>query len=117
MPYIQHFIIEGQYLGSALRERVRVHGTLEAPQPYAFFCGSCADLWARCPVDKLSSQQSQEWMVWRRPCRKCQGNAGEIPGSVMLPWDEDFNTSLTTVSDALRWEFHRHLEFAGRHYL
>jgi hypothetical protein len=116
MPYTQHFIVEGAYLGSAVRGRLSVTGGTSDPQPYAFFCGSCAELWARCPVDKLSPSIQQEWMVWRRPCRRCAGHSGEIPGSLLLPWEEDFNNCLAEVPDALRWEFQQHLTFAERHY-
>lgn len=108
----QHFIIEGRYLGQATRGLLLVSGGAIIPPSYAFFCGRCAELWARCPVDEVPGQPRCEWQVWRRPCRKCPPHSGEVPGSLILPWDSDFNHALP--DDVVRWEFERHLEWAER---
>ena len=114
MLYTRHFIVESIPLGSGRCDKLSVSGGLNPPQPYAFFCGRCANLWARCPVDHLPGMPREEWLVWRRPCRKCAAHSGEIPGSLMLPWEESFNRCLAQSRDALLWEFQRHMEFAER---
>jgi len=115
MTFTQSFIVEGRYLGQASRGLLSVAGGAIVPPSYAFFCGDCADLWARCPVETPRSLSQCDWMVWKRPCRRClTSRGGGIPGSLMLPWEPDFNQALLTAADAVEWEFNRHLEWAER---
>ena len=114
-PFQQHFMVEGKYLGSAMRSVVPVHGTLQPPRPYAFFCGSCADIWARCPIDKAANLVIDAWMVWTLPCRKCTGSKYQIPGSITMYLEPEFCDAFPDA--VLRWEFDRHLDYAERNLL
>lgn len=108
--HTQHFNIEGRYLGSCTRRSVVVCGQYQQPASFAFFCGRCANLWARCPVDQSYNSPDSDWVVWRRPCWKCRGHSGEVPGSLMLPWDPDFSEAFPDA--VVRWEFDQHMRFA-----
>ena len=113
MPYTQHFIVEGAYLGSALREKVNTHGTLTIPASCAFFCARCGDLWARCPVDGASPFEATcDWVVWHRPCRKCRPHSGEVPGTLTLPWNSEFNAAFPL--ETLQRELNLHLQWWER---
>lgn len=102
---LQHFIVEGRYLGQAPRSRVMVHGEPQYPRPYAFFCPCCGDVWARCPIDGAP----EDWMVWSLACRKHRVGQLGVPGSLMLTWDAAFNKGFP--QEVIEWEFERHLEF------
>ena len=104
MSFPQAFIVEWQYLGRAMRGFVNAG----FPHPFAFFCPHCGDLWARCPVE-TPAHTKVLWLSWSRPCRKCPPHSGEIPGSLILPWEPEFNSALP--EEVLRWELNRHLDW------
>jgi hypothetical protein len=107
MPITQHFIIEGKYLGSTERDMVYVHSQKQVPTSYAFFCPKCAALWATCPVEVVPGQP-EHFMVWTRACKRHFYHAQEVPGSLWMEWDKDFNAAFPP--EVLRWELNRHLD-------
>ena len=111
MPIQQYFIVEGKVLGSAERSMVFVHAQPQCPQSYAFFCPVCAEVWARCPVERREGQ-TEPFMVWSIPCRKHRTHALAIPGSLMLEWEPEFVEAFP--DEVVKWEFDRHLEFYER---
>ena len=111
MPAIQHFIIEGKYLGSSERGAVYIHAQKQTPTSYAFFCPVCAELWARCPTE-LTPGQPEHFMVWTRACRKHYHHAMEAPGSIWMEWDQDFNAAFP--EGVLKWELDRHFELYNK---
>ena len=104
--YTQSFFVEGQYLGAALRKPVHLHGEVQPPPSYAFFCPVCAEVWARAPV--TLGPHTQEFMVWRLACRKHGRSRLTVAGSLFLPWDKSFNEALP--DGAWFWELERHLD-------
>lgn len=84
---LQHFIIEGRYLGSAERLFSLTRGA--SPLSYGFFCHHCGEVFAKCPIE------GRAWQYWSRTCAKCPGGGtlGE-PGSIWLSWDEEFVDAL-----------------------
>jgi hypothetical protein len=107
MPITQHFIIEGKYLGSSEREMIYVHAQKQIPYSYAFFCPVCAALWATCPVEMISGKP-EHFQVLTRACHRHYHHAMEVPGSIFVGWDKDFNNAIPL--EALRWELKQHLE-------
>lgn len=104
---LQHFIIEGKYLGSAERLFDLTRGA--SPLSYGFFCHACGEVFAKCPID------GRPWQYWSRTCRKCAALGGGslgIPGSIDLSWDPEF-TSAFPLS-VLVWEFQRELDYHER---
>lgn len=103
---LQHFIIEGKYLGSTERLFNLTQGS--SPLSYGFFCHACGEIFAKCPID------NRPWQYWSRTCRKCLSSGSRtlgIPGSVSLSWDPEYMAALPL--SVLSWEFLRELEFQG----
>jgi hypothetical protein len=102
---LQHFIIEGKYLGHA--SRVVEVTALRCPPSYGFYCMGCGDVYAKCPIE------GQPWVYHQRTCRKCRlynsPATNGLPGSIQLPWDEEFTEAFPLP--VLRWEFERELEY------
>ena len=48
---IQHFFLHGKHYGTAERSRETIHRQQFPPRGDAFFCPSCASLWAICPIE------------------------------------------------------------------
>jgi hypothetical protein len=107
LPYLQHFIVEGKYLGNAMRGRVFIYAEPVPPHSYAFFCPVCAEVWARCPVEIVATGKHREFTVSTHPCRKHTTHALAFPGS-LWNWDEDFTAAFPDA--VIAWEFHQHLE-------
>lgn len=100
----QHFIIEGKHLGTVERGRHFVHGEVQLPQAYAFFCPYCAEIWARCPVDGVKA-----FHALTSTCRRHKRSSFSVPGSLRVALDDDFNNSFPP--EVIRWEFHRYLNY------
>ena len=105
--YTQHFIVEGKYLGQAVRGAVFVHADLAPPLSYAFACPVCAEVWARCPVE-LPDGSHRRFQFQSKACRKHFGHALEVPGALTLGWDASFTDAFP--EGVLRWELQRHLD-------
>lgn len=62
------------------------------PRSYAFFCPVCAEVWAKCPVLPTEATITP-YMVWTRCCSSHFRHRGEIPGSVGLVWDPEYESN------------------------
>ena len=111
MPILQHFIVEGKYLGTAERQMLFVHAQPQRPVSYAFFCPVCAEVWARCPVERADGT-TENFMVWTQACRKHTFHRLAVPGSLTLSWEPDFTAAFP--DELVRWEFDRHLDYAEK---
>lgn len=100
---LQHFIIQGQLLGSTDRTWKRVHGEVQLPYAYAFFCRQCCDIWARCPIDN-----QPQWHIVGAPCHKHSDSPFDVPGSVWSRWEREWNDALPDA--VIEREFHLHLK-------
>lgn len=90
----QHFVIDGQYLGSVPRSMIYVHAERRVPPSYAFFCPVCGELWAQCPVYITGSKTPERFVVWTTPCKNHYRDNLSVPGSIILSWDHDFAVDL-----------------------
>lgn len=88
---IQHYFLEGKYLGNAPRGKVFVHGELQNPYSYLWFCCKCGEVYAKAPITPESP--SIEWSSIRGVCRK-HSNGWQAPGALNLSWDRDFMAAL-----------------------
>jgi hypothetical protein len=108
--YTQHFFIEGQPVGTASRKQTAIHGEMFAPRSYAYFCPCCGEVWARAPVS--NGDWTAPWVVQNIECRKHGGESPfVVPGSMLLTWDNDFNTAAMSLEHVLKWEMNRHLDY------
>lgn len=89
MNYRQLFFIEGRLLGEASRGLVHVHETLQAPMSTLHFCGTCGEVFAKCPVIKADGSPFP-WQSYRMVCRKCLPANGCVPGSLWLSFDQAY---------------------------
>jgi len=109
MPYIRHFFVGDKYYGSAEARKRIIHGELQEPQHYAMFCPECGEVWARMPVEGVTTPN---W--WRIIGGNCRRHPGPSPfvvaGSLMLNWEPELQEMLP--EELLReWELPLHFEF------
>lgn len=104
----QHFFLAGgQFLGSADRKRELVErSSIRAPQSYAFFCPTCAEVWARCPVEREDGTH-EPFRAISRGCKQHTQHGMEVGGSLWLTWDETFSNCLP--EEVVRRELELHL--------
>lgn len=99
----QHFLIEGKYLGQALRP--------PGSPSLGFFCYECGEVWARAPVDGHQPQVTK-WHYLASLCRKCGDKVGyslTVPGSIYFAYpDAGFPAAFPDA--VLQWEVQRHFE-------
>jgi hypothetical protein len=101
----QSFFVGDEFLGES--PRGLQHRTNAYPLSIAFFCPSCGDIWARCPVE--GSPRSR-WRVAFSACERCDRiDILNLPGSLWLPLDTDFQNALPHA--ALLREFHLALKY------
>ena len=81
------FIIEGHCYGTAPAPIKTVHGTLALQESVVYVCPVCGDAWARVVVP------GQRFWATHIPCRKHHIYINEVPGSLWLSWDPDYNNS------------------------
>ena len=114
--YEQHFYAEGAFLGSVVRPSVIVHGELQSPYSYAYFCPDCGEVWARCRAREIGKFHSAKWQVQGGYCRKHpeRSNPFSVAGSLMLAWEPEYCELLLSCPDVVKWEFDRHMEFIER---
>lgn len=106
MPYTQHFIIEGRYLGACDRRITFAHAEAVPPLSFAYVCPVCGELWARAAIE------GRQYMVWTLPCRKHPTHRMAVPGSILLTWEPELFDALP--AEVVEWEFQRHLDYAER---
>lgn len=87
--YTQHFEVGPDHLGLSLRGPVVRNARIEAPLSYAFACGTCGAVWARCPVRRSGDPATTRWQFLIRCCAPCGGEA-----SLWVLWDHDFTAAL-----------------------
>lgn len=112
MKYLRHFIVEGKHLGATPCSAEFVHELLLPPEPVAYFCPHCAEIWARAMVtttDNVFCEAiTMPWRVYTVPCRKHPGSMFQVPGSLDLPWVKGWLESFP--DSAVAWEFQRQME-------
>ena len=104
MTYLRHFWVGNTYLGSA-EDRLRfVHAEAQQPQPYAMFCPTCGEIWARMPVD--GSQR--EWRIVGGHCEQHPGPSRfVVAGSLIMVWEPELYEILP--EEVLKRELRLHL--------
>jgi hypothetical protein len=108
----QGVIVEGRFLGSFIRGLKQVHAQFDPPFSYAYFCPTCGEVWARCPIE------GRPFQIQGGYCRKHPGPSPyTVPGSLMLAWEPAYNDLLLSCPDVVAWEFNRHLDYAERNIL
>lgn len=98
----QHFTVGNSWYGTSERQMTFVHAQSQVPSSYAFCCTVCGEVWARCGVEHPQAQ----WMFLNRGC-PVHARQLEVPGSVWVSWDSDYNNSLP--AELLRRELELHL--------
>lgn len=104
MPFVRHFLLGAENLGSAEDSLRFIHGEAQQPQPYAMFCPGCGEVWARMPV----SGSNREWHVVNRHCEAHPGPSRYIVhGSLISNWEPE----LTAIfpDEVIKREFELHL--------
>lgn len=117
----QHYFIRGKYYGSAERQPVYHHAERCNPTGLAFFCPFCGEVWALCPVE------GQPFNSYNSPCEKHKrtdelGSSSlgritrlEVPGSLLLPFDPEWNDALPR--ELLAREFLIHFNHQSENHL
>jgi hypothetical protein len=89
MP-LRHFFIRDKYYGREEAHMTWTHNKRQLSTGKAFFCPICSELWAIAPVD------GEETYVEHILCDKHEPTPSRpTPGCLYLPWDEDWNRSLS----------------------
>lgn len=100
----QHFLIEGKYLGQALRP--------PGSPSLGFFCYECGEVWARAPVDGPPTTCPTKWHYLASLCRRCGARHQytlTVPGSLYFLYpDAGFPAAFPDA--VLQWEVQRHFE-------
>jgi len=94
-PYVQQFIVDGEWLGEAPRASEAVNDQRQPPRSLGMVCPHCAEIWARCPVS-LPGGAPNPFQFWTKACRKCptpSTHGRGIYGSLLLEWEQDFLAS------------------------
>lgn len=94
MPYPYETFLHSTSLGCGTIEAVYWKEDLIDPEPIAFFCPYCGEVWARCYPHGSSRRF---WHVLAGPCDTCS------VGSLWLGWMPDHNAALSR--EALEREF------------
>lgn len=112
---LQHFIIEGKWLGQSPRQKVWAHNEPQTPCSLLFFCEVCGTVYATCPVCEVQGHPST-WQSVRKCCSQCQPNTFTAPaGSIWLSWDEPFTLALPPA--VLEREFLLHLNHFSKDHI
>lgn len=105
---LQHFIIEGKYLGQSPRGFIRFEfNQWQRPLSKIFFCATCGEVFAKCPITHPDTSVSPFEAVYAC-CRRCKPQGDLlVPGSI-THHEPEF---LAAFPDAvLLWEVLRHLD-------
>lgn len=108
MP-VQTIFIRSQCYGQpVVRVLEQVRETMQTPCGKAWFCEQCGEVWARAVVS------ARPFRVLSAPCE--EHNDGllmlRVPGSILIPLDNDFNNSLPL--EVWKREFELHTRFFER---
>ena len=98
----QHYIIEGEYLGTGLRKDYSTVGTNLEVYSYAFFCNNCGRIWASCPIER--PHRPPKWQILNMPC-KADTMFQLWGGSIWLGADKEFVEAFTpaVISKEFFW--------------
>lgn len=116
--YDTHFYVRGSiptemYLGSTTQPLKRVHAEYQPPYSHAWFCPDCGEVWARAAV--VSGSYQSKFTIEGGQCdRHPSPSPYHVPGTMLLVWDDDFNSLLLSCPDAVKREFELHLQYAER---
>lgn len=109
MTRTQMFTADDVFLGSVERTLTRVHAEMQEPYSHAWFCPSCGDVWARAHIN------NHKFTIEGGYCRKhADPSPFNVPGTMMIVWNEEFNSLLLSCPDAVKREFELHLVYAER---
>lgn len=101
----RYWFIHGKLLATSVA-RPRFYAEQRGnPMGFAFFCPTCCELWATCPVDGQKSQ------VWAIPCEQHQHDGCPVPGSLYLSWEPEFMQEMPAA--VWQRELAVHLRFAA----
>lgn len=103
---IQHFLVDGKYLGSCERQPMFWMGTLCKPASFVFVCPMCGDAWGKAMIDNC------QVLVFTKACIKHKQSVFDIPGSMWMPLEPEFTNSL--CGEVLQREFLLHLDYIER---
>ena len=104
----QDFFLEGRYLGCAPRGLLALApGQYAAPLSKLFFCGTCGEVFAKCPVSDGS--RVMPWHSVYATCRRCPPSSGlHVPGSI---WHHEAEFVAAFPDAVLLEEVLRHLDY------
>jgi hypothetical protein len=109
VKFIRHFNVTNQYgietcLGAAEDHLRFIHAEAQEPQPYAMFCPTCGEIWAKMPVDG----SNREWRIIGGYCEQHPGPSRyTVHGSLMLAWEPELTEILP--DEVIRREFELHM--------
>ena len=95
------------FLGAAERNLEWVGKELHPPRSLAWFCPRCSIVWARAAV--IVDKATQRWHVMTTICPFCPSDGFDVPGSLSLPWDNDYENALP--NEVLRREICKVTDF------
>lgn len=101
----RYWFVRGKLLATSVARPRYYAEQRAAPLGFAFFCPTCCELWATCPVE---GQKSQVWCI---PCEEHAHDGCAVPGSLYLSWEPEY---MKEMPDAV-WqrEFALHMRFAA----
>lgn len=89
--YNQHLFLRERFFGSFGRTQLKDKPSCP-PKGYAFFCPTCSELWANCPI------VGQQTNVLTMLCDKHPAwSLFTAPGSMWLSWDKDWQRDFPMV--------------------
>lgn len=103
---LQHFIIEGKYLGRFARATVEFdYGSRQVPLSKFFFCVECGETFAKCPVE--NGTKTSSWSAVPACCSRCTPTWGQhVAGSI---WHHEPTFTDSFPPEVLAREFTLHL--------
>ena len=103
---LQHFIVEGKYLGQVARASVQFDfNSRQYPLSKFFYCVECGETFAKCPVE--IGPKTANWTAVPACCIKCQPTWGQhVAGSI---WHHEAEFTASFPPEVLAREFHLHL--------
>lgn len=104
----RHWIITGKYYPQVDVPMDMTHAVAHVPYSYVYLCPVCGDTWARSGVTDVPRGMHSRWHCIQRACQK-HAEGLEIPGSVWLSWEPEYNGSFPP--ELLREELRLHLSY------
>lgn len=109
-PLHQTIFVGNRSYPPQLRGTLRVHEERWPPASYAWCCPVCGEIWARAVV------RGRDFQFLTHVCEAHEDPQMPsllVPGSLLMPWDENFNAALG--SDLWLREFTLHFNHAQRY--